>query len=158
MKMPIILFAVAAIALAGCNKTISNRDIGAVVGTTAGALIGASVGKGGGRTGATIIGAVVGGLIGSKVGEHLDEKDRKLAEKTAQKSLEFGRSNKTRRWKNPDTGNRGRFTPRRAFTKRGVICREFTQRIYIDGYPHTAHGTACRDDNGRWTIVNRTEI
>jgi surface antigen len=36
----------------------------------------------------------------------------------------------------------------------GRDCREFEQEIYINGRPQTAIGTACRDDDGTWRIVD----
>jgi surface antigen len=33
-------------------------------------------------------------------------------------------------------------------------CREFTQRIVVDGEEVAAYGTACRQPDGSWKIVN----
>lgn len=33
-------------------------------------------------------------------------------------------------------------------------CREFTRTIVIDGEEQTAYGTACRQSDGSWKIVN----
>ena len=36
----------------------------------------------------------------------------------------------------------------------GNYCREYTQTIVVDGKRHTGHGTACRDENGTWNIID----
>jgi hypothetical protein len=33
-------------------------------------------------------------------------------------------------------------------------CREFQQRVMIDGRPQQVHGRACRQSDGAWRIVN----
>jgi surface antigen len=34
-------------------------------------------------------------------------------------------------------------------------CREFQTEIIIDGRRQPAHGTACRQPDGTWHVVNR---
>ena len=36
----------------------------------------------------------------------------------------------------------------------GQPCREFSQAVTIDGQSETAYGTACRQQDGAWRIVN----
>ena len=36
----------------------------------------------------------------------------------------------------------------------GAYCRDFTQTITVDGEFEEAHGTACRQSDGTWRIVN----
>jgi len=33
-------------------------------------------------------------------------------------------------------------------------CREFQTTVVIDGRPQSAHGTACRQPDGTWAVVN----
>jgi surface antigen len=33
-------------------------------------------------------------------------------------------------------------------------CREFSQRVFIDGRRETAYGVACRQPDGGWRIVS----
>jgi surface antigen len=33
-------------------------------------------------------------------------------------------------------------------------CREFSQRVFIDGRPETAYGVACRQSDGSWRTVS----
>ncbi|MBW2236304.1 MAG: hypothetical protein JRG85_13020 [Deltaproteobacteria bacterium] len=57
--------------------------------------------------------ATVGGLAGGAIGDALDQRDKEIAMKAAQQSLEGQRSGSTQGWKNPDSGNSGTFTPTR---------------------------------------------
>jgi surface antigen len=128
--------------------------------TTAGAVGGAAVGglmaAGLGGNAATIAGAtILGGLVGGVVGDRLDAADQRQLYQTAQSSLEDTPTGTTSTWRNPDTGHHGTFTPTRTYeTAGGQPCREYEQTIYIDGQPHKAHGTACRQPDGSWRIVN----
>jgi hypothetical protein len=47
------------------------------------------------------------------------------------------------------------YTPRRAWTDAsGRQCREYTTTREIDGRATKVYGTACRDPDGQWRIVN----
>ncbi len=53
-----------------CQRDQSNREVaGGVLGAVTGAVIGNSVSSGGGRTGGTIIGGLAGAVVGAKVGQ-----------------------------------------------------------------------------------------
>ena len=55
----------------------------------------------------------------------------------------------------PDSGNTGAVTPVRTYqTSTGQYCREYTQTITIGGEKHKSYGTACRESDGSWKIVN----
>jgi surface antigen len=123
---------------------------GALLGSAAGGLLAAAAG--GGTTG--IIGGVLaGGLIGGAVGNALDQRDKELAMRQTQLSLETGRTGQTSSWQNPDTGNYGTVTPTRTYqTGTGSYCREFQQTIVVGGETHQAYGTACRQPDGTWKV------
>jgi surface antigen len=141
--------------LAGCETTsgggVSKQQAGTVVGGVLGGVLGSTVGEGKGQVAATIAGALIGGLLGSSVGASLDRAD----ELQAQQVLEHNRVNQARTWHNPDTGNDVTVTPTRTFTRpSGETCREYTTSVVIQGKRETAHGTACRQSDGSWQIVN----
>ena len=65
-------------------------------------------------------------------------------------------NNAVGQWQNPNTGNSGTITPTQTYTaSNGAPCREFTQTIYVGGYPEQGYGTACRQADGSWQIVQR---
>jgi surface antigen len=149
----IALGAAAALLLA-CATVQDNpkTTVGSMGGAAAGGLIGAAAG--GGTTG-IIGGVLLGGLLGGAVGNALDQRDKELALKQAQLSLESSKTGQTSTWQNPDSGNSGTFTPTRTYqTDTGQYCREYQQEITVGGEKHASYGTACRQPDGTWKIQN----
>jgi surface antigen len=141
------------LSLASCATTEfgPKTGIGAASGAAAGGLIGAAAD--GGTTG-ILAGVLLGGLAGGAVGNYLDQQDRVYLERNAYGSLESSRTGQTSDWVNPDSGNRGSFTPERTYqTASGQPCREFTHTILVDGRKERGYGTACREGDGTWRIV-----
>ena len=148
--------ALAALALvfSACATAQDNpkTTIGALGGATAGGLIGAAAG---GSPAAIAVGVILGGLLGGAVGNALDQRDKEMAMKQAQYSLENSQAGQSSQWQNPDSGNSGTFTPTRTYqTQSGQPCREYTQEILIGGEKHESYGTACRQADGSWKIQN----
>ena len=57
-------------------------------------------------------------------------------------------------WDNPDSGNKGSFTPvGKPFPLEGGICRVFLAEVDCKGDEHAIRGTACSDKRGEWTIA-----
>ena len=143
-----------ALVFSACATAQDNpkTTVGALGGAAAGGLIGAAAGGGA----AGIVGGVLlGGLLGGAVGNALDQRDKELAIKEAQYSLENSKSGHSSQWQNPDSGNSGSFTPTRTYqTESGQYCREYTQEIMVGGERHESYGTACRQPDGSWQIVN----
>jgi len=120
-----------------------------------GGLLGSRIGGGSGQLAATALGTLLGGYAGSQVGRSLDRADRLHAERTAQSSLERAPSGRTSGWTNPDSGHSGTFTPTNTYRSGdGMNCRDFTQTVTIDGRSEQVVGTACRQPDGAWQIVN----
>jgi surface antigen len=147
----------AVLLLTACQNTQDSgigpkTAIGGLGGAAAGGLLGAALGGGG--TGIAA-GALLGGLIGGAVGNVLDENDKRYANQTAQRALERAPSGTATTWKNPDSGHSGSVTPTHTYqTSNGAYCREFQQEITIDGKPQRSYGTACRQPDGSWKIIN----
>ena len=94
-----------------------------------------------------------GTLIGSSAGESLDRMDRMYKEQANQNALENARTNQVVEWNNPDSGNYGSVTPLKTYTGATTVCREYTETVYIGGNAQQAYGTACRQADGSWKIV-----
>ncbi len=125
--------------------------MGAATGAAAGGLIGAAAGGG---TEGIIGGVLLGGLLGGAVGDALDQRDRELAYQSNQAALENYQVGQTSTWTNPDTGNSGTTTPTRTYQDSGgQYCREYQQTITVGGETEQAYGTACRQPDGSWQIV-----
>ncbi|MGH6812803.1 MAG: RT0821/Lpp0805 family surface protein [Methylocella sp.] len=57
-------------------------------------------------------------------------------------------------WDNPDSGNKGSFTPvGKAYPLAAGICRVFLAEVDRKGDEQTLQGTACSDKQGEWTIA-----
>jgi len=148
------VLATAALLLSGCASAQNNpkTTIGALGGAAAGGLIGSAAGGGGAGIAA---GVILGGLLGGAVGNALDQRDKDLAMKQAQLSLENAQSGQSSGWRNPDTGHSGTFTPTRTYqTPSGQYCREYQQEIIVGGERQQSHGTACRMPDGTWQVQN----
>lgn len=153
--MRIILSFLLLVILSNCADDPNRKqNMGTILGGATGALIGSTLGGGDGNLVAIGAGAVIGAFIGNQVGASMDKVDAMEAEKNAQKSLESLPSGKTSSWKNPNTGNYGTFTPKKTYESQNGYCREFTQQITVAGKTQTGYGTACRQPDGSWKIVN----
>ena len=138
--------------LAACSTAPSKQDQGVIIGAIAGGLLGNQVGGGSGRVLATIAGAVAGGAIGGSIGRTMDETDRI---NTAM-ALENVRTGVPSTWVNPDTGYEYVVTPTNTYdpdTGTGP-CREYTMDATIGGQTEQVYGTACRQADGSWQIMN----
>jgi surface antigen len=133
----------------------SKQQVGTLVGGIGGGIIGSNVGKGKGNTAATIGGALLGSMLGSSIGESLDRADMQYLNSSTQNALEGTSNGTTSNWINPDSGNRGSITPTRTYQPQtGQYCREFTQSIVVGGQKQNGFGSACRQPDGSWQIVN----
>jgi surface antigen len=57
-------------------------------------------------------------------------------------------------WDNPDSGNKGSFTPvGKPFPLETGICRVFLAEVERKGDEHAIQGTACSDKRGEWRIA-----
>jgi surface antigen len=136
-----------AFALAACASPGPEARAGA----TAEGQIGAAAGD---DAEGAIGGVLLGGLLGGAVGEALDQADREYAARSAQHTLESVPIGTTGEWRNPDTGHTGSTTPTRTYqAPSGQYCREFQQTITVGGTTEEAYGTACRQPDGRWQLV-----
>lgn len=139
------------VGLAGCGAVGGpNETAGTVIGGVLGGAVGSQVGGGRGRTVATVIGTIIGANIGANVGRSMDAGDRM---RTAQ-VLETSRTGQPSGWVNPDTRNEYTVTPTRTYESQGAPCREYTMRAVVGGQPDTVYGTACRQPDGSWRVVN----
>ncbi|WP_025772226.1 RT0821/Lpp0805 family surface protein [Thioalkalivibrio sp. HK1] len=145
------------VSLSGCNMT-QNETTGTLLGGVAGAVIGNQFGKGSGNTAATALGAVIGASIGREIGSSLDANSRRQADRATRQALDTARvGGRSITWENPNnTGGaaQGRVrVVRQGKDNRGMTCREYNHTVTIGNREEQAYGTACRDSNGDWKIV-----
>lgn len=133
----------------------NKQTMGALGGAALGGIVGSNVGKGKGAIAATVIGSLLGAYAGSSIGSSLDRADRQYHDQAAQRAYSAPLNNQIN-WSNPESGNSGTITPIREGNNAstGAYCREYRQTINVGGKSETAIGSACRNPDGTWTIVN----
>ena len=157
-RMTAIILALS-FALAGCQAGGAGgaggvgtaTAVGGLGGAAAGGLLGAALG--GGATGIAA-GTILGGLLGAGTGYVLDQRSRHFRRRRS-----VGRSRTSSgtsaAWTNPDNGNQGTVTPVRTYQNQaGAYCREFQQTIVVGSQTQQGYGTACRQPDGSWRMVN----
>lgn len=157
-KTFIALTAALALPLGACANMQDNpkQTGGTLAGAGLGALAGSQIGSGTGQLAAVAIGALTGAWAGSEIGKSLDKADKMYAQRTTQNALEYNRTGQTSSWRNPDSGHSGTVTPVETYEPSGNdrTCREYETTIYVDGKRETGRGTACRQLDGSWELVN----
>lgn len=160
MKGTLIAFFLASVlVLTGCTQNGqwpwgTKQTVGAGAGAVAGGLAGSAIGSGSGRDWAIGAGVLLGALMGSEIGKSLDRADQ-IAAQQAQQQAYAAPIGQTITWSNPQSGNSGSYTPvREGHTPSGDYCREYQQTIVVDGRAETAYGTACKNPDGTWQLVN----
>ncbi len=144
-----------ALGLTACQQGAEKQTLGTLLGAVGGAVAGSQIGKGRGTVVAVAAGTLLGAFLGGEVGKSLDRADRLALQQTTQRTLEATPSGDTVSWRNPDSGNSGTVTPQPSYQNgSGQYCREYEQTISVQGKTETAYGTACRQPDGSWKIVN----
>jgi len=138
----------------GSGPQMNKENIGTVLGGIGGAVLGAQFGSGTGRLVGVAAGALAGAYLGNQIGSSLDKADRAEMEKASTRAT-TAPIGQPISWRNPDSGNSGTVTPTREGTAaNGDYCREFQQSVTVGGKTEQAYGTACRQPDGSWKVVN----
>lgn len=136
--------------LTACTTAPSKEEQGVIIGAIAGGILGHQVGGGSGQVLATIVGTAAGAAIGGSIGRNMDETDR--LHTTA--ALENVRTGVPSSWVNPDTGYEYVITPTETYDSSAGPCREYILDAKIGGETEQIYGTACRQADGSWMIVD----
>lgn len=93
--------------------------------------------------------------LGQDILQPLSGIDQRAANQNFQAALEYNTSGTPLTWHNPDAAISGTTVPIRTWqADNGQACREFQQSVIIAGREQQAYGTACRQPDGQWRIVN----
>ncbi len=145
-----LLILICSASLIGCDN-MSKQDVGTMTGALAGGLLGSAVGQGSGRVLAIGAGAVAGAVIGNAIGKNMDETDRLKMNR----ALENNQPGQPAYWHNAKTGANYQVVPTRNVTVDGnQYCREYRSVADIGGKKQQVYGTACRQPDGSWQVVN----
>ena len=145
--------------LGACSWNESRSEtLGAVIGGITGAVVGSKLGKGTGSGITTVLGATLGTMWGQDIAKGLSDTDKIFSQRTTQDTLEYGKPGEQATWSNPDSGNSGTISADETYTNDdGEGCRQFETTVNVEGDARTATGTACRNANGEWQIVDAPE-
>lgn len=136
--------------LSACNTAPTKQDQGVIIGAIAGGILGHQVGGGSGQVLATIIGTMAGAAIGGSIGRSMDDMDRQ----NTSMALENVRTGVPSSWVNPDSGYEYVVTPTETYDSDAGPCREYTLDATIGGKTEQIYGTACRQADGSWLVVD----
>ena len=157
-KLLVVLMLISPLAACQNQQTgqggLTKETGGTLVGGAAGALVGSQFGKGRGQLVGVAAGTLLGAYLGNQVGASLDKADMTYYNQTSQTALENNRVGQPSTWRNPDSGAYGSVTPTRTYqTASNEQCREYNQTVTVGGKTEKAYGTACRQPDGSWRII-----
>ncbi len=148
-----IAFSLVACANNGQGSGPNKSDVGTILGGIGGAVLGAQFGKGTGQLVGVAAGALAGAYLGNQIGSSLDKADRAHMEQASTRASTAPIGQQIS-WRNPDSGHSGTITPTREGTSQaGEYCREYQQTVTVGGKTEQAYGTACRQPDGSWRVV-----
>ncbi len=149
-------YVVIAVIMSACvTGSGQKQQVGTLLGAGIGGLAGSHVGKGDGQLVAVAAGTIVGALLGSDIGGSMDRADELYAQR-AEQQAHNAPVGETISWSNPESGNGGQVVATREGygASSGRLCREYNHTILIGGEAQTVYGTACREEDGSWTVMN----
>ena len=133
--------------LAGCNQDV----IGMLLGAAAGGYVGSNIGSGSGQLAAVGAGVFLGGLLGQEFGDSLKRADPACMGQFMESTPNY----QTVQWQNPDTGSQYNLMPSETYQDQsGQYCREYQSEARVNGEIQRTYGTACRQPDGQWKLVN----
>ncbi len=146
-KLMIILLGASLIV---CSQ-MSKQDVGVITGGVAGGLLGSQFGHGTGQLLAIGAGTLAGAYIGGAIGKSMDDVDRmKMTQ-----ALESNNIGQPAYWRNQKTGTDYTVVPVKNVTVEGnQYCREYRTTAIIAGKRQQVFGTACRQPDGTWQMMN----
>jgi surface antigen len=148
-----IAVAALSLTLVACEGAGPKQTGGGLIGAIGGAAIGSQFGSGTGQIAAIAAGTLLGAFVGSEIGKGLDANDRAQLQQ-AQYRAYAAPVGEQIAWNNPASGNSGTIVPTREGRRSdGAYCREFQNNVVIGGKREEAYGTACRQPDGSWKIV-----
>lgn len=130
---------------------LDGPTVGGLVGAAAGGLAGSQFGKGQGKLAATALGTLVGFVIGQEVGRSFERVDETCFSRT----FEHVPDRETIVWQDPRHSAQYQVTPvRTAEASDGMYCREYQAKATVGGKISETYGTACRQPDGSWKLMN----
>jgi surface antigen len=130
-----------------CNREL----LGSLLGGASGGYLGSKIGSGSGNLAATAAGAVIGLIVGGSIGRSMDRLDHACIGQV----LEQAETGKRVRWTDPDSNTHYSVTPTRTWRNAdNRDCRDYTSDVRMVSGTKRVTGTACRNPDGSWQLMN----
>ena len=130
---------------------LDGPTIGGLVGAAAGGLAGSQIGKGKGQLAATAVGTLVGFVLGQQVGQSLSRTEETCFSRT----FEHVPDRETIVWNDGRHNAQYQVMPvRTSEPMNGMYCREYQAKATVGGKVSETYGTACRQPDGSWKLMN----
>lgn len=102
----------------------------------------------------TFAGIEGGGLIGGNLGSSLTRQQRQLGLEAEYKALENTPAGQDVTWKDASSGRSGSVRAAQPYRVGSQDCRQYIHTLEMGGASQEARGTACRNENGSWTLLS----
>ena len=138
--------------LVGCAN-MTREESGNVIGALLGGALAYELGKDSSNKEIWVATGIIGGALAGGHYAKLTEQGQLMHQSAIHSNLETAQDNSTTSWNNPNNNAHGSVTVRNTNVSNGTPCREFTQTIYVGGKAVEGYGTACRQADGSWKII-----
>lgn len=105
-------------------------------------------------SGETIGGIVGGGLIMGDLGANLSRRARLAGVDAEYVALEKTPPGQPVAWSDERSGSSGRVVAAPPYRVGSQDCRSYEHAVNAEGATRAARGTACRNEDGSWTLLN----
>lgn len=99
--------------------------------------------------------SIANGFVDPAALARMSAKDSSEANSAQFYALQFGRPGAPRQWAG-DSGTTGSVAVGPYVRVNNLDCRDFTHTVKIGGTDYVRKGTACREQNGNWSVVPGT--
>lgn len=99
------------------------------------------------------IGIIGGGLVAGSLGSELSRKERRSAIEAEYRALESTPAGEAVAWGNGKDGRSGEVVAAQPYRVGSQDCRQYAHKVEMRGETKTAKGTACRNEDGSWTLL-----
>lgn len=141
MRFPAVAILVA-LAFSGCASAgLNTKADGGLIGNT-------------GEAPGEPIGGIVGGGLAATAGLDLSRRERLEAADAEYRALESTPAGQPVVWRDERTGNSGTVTAAQPYRVGSQDCRPYSHIVKADGATRSVRGTACRNPDGSWTLLN----
>lgn len=100
------------------------------------------------------VGGIVGGSLVAISGAELTRRERLAAINAEYRALESTPAGEPVAWGDEGTGHGGTVTAAQPYRVGSQDCRPYTHVVRAGGAARSVRGTACRNADGSWTLLN----